>query len=149
MENPERSIKTIVFDSDVEEWWSETFLNFISDSNTSHSLNCETYDNPLTEKDVDSTQVRFPNGVVLQFPHDLYLLFESTDLSKASPRFVSTMGFVITKECFITWKSVMSKLSKSLFGKNISFFKMLGVTIQKFSDTIEKVITPVVLNVEG
>ena len=94
--------------------------------------------------------MRLSNGILLQFPADLYLIFETTSLENASPRFVQTMGFVITKENFVNWKMVLSHQLKELYSQDAFLKTLMELSFAKFSELIEKnVVTPVLLNCEG
>lgn len=42
--------------------------------------------------------VTLPNGNIVMLPSDLYFLFETEDLSNASPSFISQIGLVITEK---------------------------------------------------
>jgi energy-coupling factor transporter ATP-binding protein EcfA2 len=131
------TIKTIVFDTDVQEYWSEWFIRFVLDTNQfSHSFS--QFENDLSGNSNTTFPVRLSNGIILEFPQDLYLLFETTSLSEASPRFISSMGFIFLKDQFVNWKMIMSKNIKVLFKENEVFFATLGLTLQGLNEIIEK-----------
>jgi energy-coupling factor transporter ATP-binding protein EcfA2 len=103
----------------------------ISNSSTSNIVKCIVIDSEIEEVDTECTIqpcmnlqsnremevpqnvnfIRFPNGITLDFPSDLYFFYESDSLRNASPRFISSVGVVITHEKFITWKEMIKRNS--------------------------------------
>jgi len=90
--------KWILFDGPVDTLWIEN-MNTVLD---------------------DTKKLCLPNGQVIRVPEEVLMLFETDDLSSASPATVSRCGVVFTEPSIIGWRSlVASWLQLQQTGKGV------------------------------
>ena len=135
----ERIVKSIIIDADIEEVDSEcTIQNGLRIQKT------EELDNDMNKK-----YIKFPNGIILELPHDLYFFYETVSLKNASPRFISSVGVIMTNEKFISWREIIKKNVNILMAQNASFFKMFSITKAALLHDIEKIVVSIVNKFEA
>lgn len=101
------------------------------------------------DNELDNNLIKFPNGITLDFPNDLYFFYETDSLADVSPRFISSVGVVMTHEKFISWKEMIRKNINMTVDKNASFYKMFSITKQSLLTEFEKVVVPIVTKFES
>ena len=101
------------------------------------------------DHELNKSVIRFPNGITLDFPYDLYFFYESDSLRDVSPRFISSVGVVMTHEKFISWKEMIRKNINIVVDRNSSFYKMFSITKKSLLSEFEKVAVPIVNKFES
>ena len=101
------------------------------------------------DHELNKSIIRFPNGITLDFPYDLYFFYESDNLKDVSPRFISSVGVVMTHEKFISWKEMIRKNINIVVDRNASFYKMFSITKESLLSEFEKVAIPIVNKFES
>ena len=105
--------------------------------------------NQEMDHELNKSVIRFPNGITLDFPYDLYFFYESDSLRDVSPRFISSVGVVMTHEKFISWKEMIRKNINIVVDRNSSFYKMFSITKKSLLSEFEKVAVPIVNKFES
>jgi hypothetical protein len=98
---------------------------------------------------MNKTYIKFPNGITLELPHDLYFFYETNSLRNASPRFIASVGVVMTNEKFISWREIIKSNVNVLMEQNASFFKMFSITKKILLHDIEKIVVTIVNKFES
>ena len=130
----EKVIKSIVIDSDIEEVDTECTIQ--------NSMRLQKTDE--LDNEFNKSYIRFPNGIILDFPHDFYFFYETDTLRNSSPRFVASVSVVMTHEKFISWREIIKNNTEILVNQNTSFFKMFSITKQSLLRDFEKVVVAIV-----
>jgi energy-coupling factor transporter ATP-binding protein EcfA2 len=131
--------KSIVIDSEIDEVDSECTIQ------TSLRLQkTEELDN-----DMNKSYIKFPNGITLELPYDLYFFYETNSLRNASPRFIASVGVIMTNEKFISWREIIKSNVNQLMEQNTSFFKMFNITKKVLLHDIEKIVVTIVNKFES
>ena len=139
MVESENIIKSIVIDSEIEEVHTECTIQ-----NSLRLQRTDEFDNKINK-----SFIKFPNGITLDFPHDMYFFYESSTLRNASPRFVASVGVIMTNEKFISWKEILKHNVIKITEQNASFFKMFSITQKELLQDVEKVVLTIVNKFES
>lgn len=99
--------------------------------------------------DMNKNYIKFPNGITLGIPSDLYFLYETDTLKDVSPRFISSVGVVMTHEKFISWREMIKRQVNTMFEQNTSFYKMFGITQKSMLQDIEKIVVAIINKFES
>lgn len=132
-------VKSIVIDSDIDEVNSECTIQCPLRLQKTEELDGE----------MNKAFLKFPNGITLDFPHDMYFFYEADSLRNASPRFISAVGVIMTNEKFISWREIIKSNVSSLVEQNTSFFKMFSITKKSMLHDVEKVVVSIVNKFEA
>ena len=98
---------------------------------------------------MNKNYIRFPNGIIHELPHNLYFFYESDTLKNASPRFVASVGVIMTSEKFISWRDIIKRNVSLLMEQNSSFFKMFSILQSTLLRDIEKLVVSIVNKFEA
>jgi len=98
---------------------------------------------------MNKNYIKFPNGITLGIPSDLYFLYETDTLKDVSPRFISSVGVVMTHEKFISWREMIKRQVNTMFEQNTSFYKMFGITQKSMLQDIEKIVVAIINKFES
>jgi len=91
--------------------------------------------------------ITLPNGNVVMLPSDLYFLFETEDLSHASPLFLSQVGLVFTEASDVEYDDLFARSQALYYRKHdkLSAAKPHGLPLREELDSCwEEVLQPMI-----
>ena len=92
----------------------------------------------------DEVPVHLPNGMVLQFPRNIFFIFECESLAHAPPSLLSEVALIGTEEDSFDWNCILKRQKERVWEIHSKMFKEYDIQKSALDDPVDDFVFPFV-----